>query len=122
MYREGAIGAILDEYERAIQELKSVIEDIDEHRFTAILDPDTSDPDCKSIQTIMNHVVRAGYGYANYIRQQFGDPFTERKENYQLYTADIACRELDRMFAYTVDTLENKMDITFEEILRNIII
>ncbi len=122
MYREGAIGAILDEYERALEEFKSVISGLGQSMFTAILDSKTTDEDCRSVQTITNHVVRAGYGYANYIRQQYNDPWVERKNNYDLYTPEIACRELDRMFAYTIDTLDNKMDITFEEIMKKIMI
>ena len=72
-YRNGAVGALMDEYERAAGELKNVIKTVKRETFIKIVDPDTSDADCRSIQTIMNHVVRAGYGYANYIRKQFGD-------------------------------------------------
>jgi uncharacterized damage-inducible protein DinB len=120
-YRDGAIGALLDEYERAVDELKMLLKTIDASVYKMILDDKTDDPDCASIESIMNHVVRAGYGYANYIRRQFGDPFTERKQQYDVATPGAACHHLDEMMVYTIETLSNKADITFEEILRNII-
>ena len=118
-YRKGATGALYDEYLRATEELKRLIAGMDTATFVKILDPETKDPDCVSVQTIMNHVVRAGYGYSNYIRKKFGDPFTERKENYDLQTPEITCREMDKMMQYTLEGLENKWDITFEEVLKN---
>lgn len=118
IYREGSVGALMDEYERAAENLKEVIKTITIKEYVAIVDNETKDPDCKSVQTIMNHVVRAGYGYANYIRKQFGDPWTERKENYELDTPISACLELDNMLFYTVDTLKNKWEMTFEDAVK----
>ncbi|MDB5225924.1 MAG: hypothetical protein JWN78_117 [Bacteroidota bacterium] len=120
-YRKGAVGALMDEYERAVEELKSLLNTIPLEEYSEIKDLDTIDPDCKSVQTIMNHVVRAGYGYCNYIRKQFGDPFTERKEFYDVETPQSACTHLDEMLVYTEETLQNKYDITFDDILKNII-
>lgn len=51
-YRQGAIGALLDEYERAVSDLKKVIERIPDHALTIITDPQTTDENGKSIQTI----------------------------------------------------------------------
>ena len=81
-YRNGPVGALMDEYERAAGELKTRVKTVSQNNFVKIVHPDTADPACRSIQTIMNHVVRAGYGYANYIRKQFGDAWRERKEDY----------------------------------------
>lgn len=119
-YRNGAVGALMDEYERAADELKKVAKSVSQENFIKIVDPDTQDPDCRSIQTIMNHVVRAGYGYSNYIRKQFGDNSIPRKENYKLNSPDIACDELDNMLNYTLDTLHNKWDLTYEDIMNNL--
>lgn len=33
-----------------------------------VSDPQTEDEACRSVQTIMSHVVHAGYGYADYLR------------------------------------------------------
>jgi len=66
-------------------------------------------------------VVRAGFGYANYIRRQFNDPQTERKEDYELTDTGKAIREIDNILNYTIETLNNKWDMPFEEITKNVI-
>ena len=43
IYRQGAVGALLDIYEQAISDLKKVIEDIPDNALTIILDPQTAD-------------------------------------------------------------------------------
>jgi uncharacterized damage-inducible protein DinB len=120
-YRQGAVGALLDEYERAAGELKDVISTLDHESYTTIVDKETKDMNCVSIQSILNHVVRAGYGYANYIRKQFGDKWVERRENYELHTPEIVCRELDNMLQYTAETLANKTHLSFDEMISNVI-
>ncbi len=73
-YRDnGAIGALLDEYEKAILELQALIENLSLSELTTIVDTKTTDLDCRSIQTILSHVVHSGYGYAIYIRQSKGE-------------------------------------------------
>ncbi|MEO6695775.1 MAG: DinB family protein [Ignavibacteria bacterium] len=119
-YRKGSVGALMDEYERAATELKSVLKLIDQESYAAILDKETQDPDCKSIRTIMNHVVGAGYGYANYIRIQFNEPLKERNESYETDTPELACSEIELMLKYNIETLENKWEMTDEDIMKNI--
>lgn len=119
-YREGPVGALMDEYERVTGEFKTLLKSISQDDYIRILDNETQDPDSKSAQRITNHVIRAGYGYANLIRKQFKDPRVERKENYEVPDAIAAERELDLMLAYTLDTLSNKWNLTFEEALQNI--
>lgn len=120
-FKTGPIGALMDEYKRAVRDLKNIVETIEQHNFVAIVDNETTDPDCKSIQTIMNHVIRSGYGYSNYIRRKFGDSLTERKKNYEVSTPTSACNEIDHMMIYTADTLMNKMEFTFEDMTESII-
>lgn len=64
---QGGLGAILDEYKKASEEYLNVIQNISQKDFVKIIDHKTSDEDCSSIQTITRHVIRSGYGYANYI-------------------------------------------------------
>ena len=118
-FRKGAVGALMDEYERAAGDLKSVLNSINQMDFAAIIDPETKDPDCRSVRTIANHVVRAGYGYANYIRKQFGEPFVERKTDYNLENSKDACREINNMLKYTEETLSNKLDISLDDVMEN---
>jgi uncharacterized damage-inducible protein DinB len=110
----------MDEYERAVDEYRQLLKSVSADEFGKVLDRVTEDPDCRSVETITNHVVRAGYGYANYIRKQFNEPFAERRETYDVANATKASTELDYMLAYTLETLNNKWDLTFEEVLQNI--
>jgi len=63
-YRPGAIGALLDEYEKAIEDFVKAIETIPDSTLPVITDPRTRDENCRSVQTILTHVVHSGYGYA----------------------------------------------------------
>ena len=65
-YRKGAIGSLMDEYEKASFELKSVLQTVSADDYTRIVEGESEH--CCSIEVIMNHVVRAGYGYSKYIR------------------------------------------------------
>ncbi len=114
-YRNGAVGALMDEYERAAEELKNVVKVINQQDFVAIADPDTKHPR-NSIKGIMNHVVGGGYVHANYIKKLLGDSYTEVKENYLTDTPLSACKEVDDMLIYTVETLQNKWDLNFDDV------
>lgn len=120
-FREGPIGALMDEYERATRDLQKLLRTIDEATYTRILDTTTKDKDCKSIENIMNHVVRAGYGYSNYIRKQFGEDFIERKMTYEVGTPKLAIAELNKVLKYTEENLSNKWKISWRKIQSNII-
>ena len=113
-YRNGAIGALMDEYERAASELKILLDKIPPEDFVKIADPDTKDEDCRSVQTIMNHVVRAGYGYSNYIRKGFDLDST--LPAFQIKDVPESILSFEQMLEYTVQTLEGKWEMTDEEI------
>ena len=114
-YRKGAVGALMDEYERAAFELKSIVQTIGEANYEQILDAETTDDDCRSIQTIMNHVIHAGYGYANGIRRQFSIPHEPiGKERRQISKSEIG-QEIDKVLVYTVETLEGRWEMSYEE-------
>ncbi len=84
-YRKGAVGAVMDEYERAAAEFRSLIAGLTEEQYTRVVG--VSSPHVSkgstvdeeplltcgllTLQTIMSHVVTAGYGYADYIRDAF---------------------------------------------------
>ena len=114
-YRKGAIGALMDEYERAASDLKLLLGDLSEDGFLEILDKLTSDDDCRSAQTIITHVVRAGYGYADYIRGPLGIPSTSPEK--RLISRPEAEAELDAMLEYTVQTLEGRWEMADEEMM-----
>ena len=76
----GAIGAFLDEYEKALNELIETINDISEKELVKIIDCDTDDEDCKSIQSILTHVVQSGYTYVVEIRKWLGENLEYRNK------------------------------------------
>src|SRR6478609_9075044 len=68
----GTIKALLDEYKKAINELIAVIKPLGTKEILVIRDDKTTDENCRSIQTILTHVVYAGYGYTNFIDKNLG--------------------------------------------------
>ena len=110
----GAIGALLDEYEKAIIDLQITIYDITDEELKTVVDHETKDPDCKSIQNILTHVVRSGYWYVTEVRMSLGekvdfmpDKIFETSEEYH--------GELKEMFKYNEQLFEDHPDIKIEE-------
>lgn len=113
-YRSGAVGALMDEYERAASELRRLIERIPEEDFVRVVDEQTTDDACRSVQTIMSHVVRAGYGYADYIREQFSIAST--RPGNKLLSHQESLEQLDAALRYMAQTLEGRWEMNDEEI------
>jgi hypothetical protein len=111
--KNGAIGALLDEYEKAVEELKTVIKDMSPLALAKIRDKKTKDPDCVSVQTILSHVVGAGFHYVEAIRQHLGEQ-TERYPRTILETVSDYSRALDDMFAYNCQLFEDYPEIQLE--------
>ena len=115
-FRKGAVGALMDEYERAALEIKSLVETVSEEDYTRVADAGTKDADCRSIQTIMNHVIHAGYGYANAIRRKISMPHEPLgDERRQIAKREIG-DEIDKVLAYTVETLEGRWEMSYAEL------
>ena len=113
-YRKGGIGAVMDEYERAGAELKKLIDSISETNFIKIVDTETTDEDCRSVQTIVSHVTNSGYGYANYIRDWYSIP--KNSPERKLLSKNEFFLRFDNMLAYTSETLEGKWEYSDDEI------
>ncbi|WP_187696415.1 DinB family protein [Xanthovirga aplysinae] len=112
--RKGMLGALMDEYERASLDLKNILSNLSLGQFEEIKDPHTQDKDCKSIQTVICHVVQSGYTYANYIKSVYS---TEWLEYDHLINSPMeGIQELDKMLEYTIQSLEDKWDKPMEEI------
>ena len=113
-YREGAVGALMDEYERAASELRRLVGRMAEEDVVRVVDPTTGDEACRSVQTIMSHVVNAGYGYADLLRKLFSIPSTRPPK--ALLSHRESLEQLDAALAYTAETLEGRWRMTDEEI------
>lgn len=99
-FRKGAIGALLDEYEKALSALKEVIKTIPDHALTVIIDPDTADDNCRSVQTILSHVVSSGFGYATSIHNLHGHQLARPAKVFHLSIAEYM-EDLDQVFIFT---------------------
>jgi hypothetical protein len=111
----GAIGALLDEYERAIKDLKNVLNGVTHQELTTIVDTQTADEDCRSIQTILAHVVRSGYCYALEVRSKHGEPIT-RPDRELLGSTAAFSDALDKMFDFNVQLFEDYPNLPLENI------
>lgn len=114
-YRDnGAIGALLDEYEKVVLELKTVLNEVTPTQLITIADSETKDPDCQSIQTILTHVVRAGLGYVVYIRKNLGEtidlPTKKKLDSIAAYQT-----ALDEMFASNEQLFFDYPNLKIEE-------
>ena len=139
---EGGLGAILDEMKKASEEFISVIQKIPQSDFVKIVDEKTDDEDCRSIQTVCRHVIRSGYGYANYILTALNIPTDSPNVNeMKIESPNDAVVELRRMIDYNLkhlyelnrESIEEKMfsvkfvtrwgeEFNFEQILEHAIV
>ena len=103
----------MDEYERAVGELVRVLDPLSDDGYERICDPETSDEDCRSIQTITTHVVRAGFGYAGMLRDAWGIERTVRSGD-PIARTD-APTALRGMLDYMIETLDGKWGLSEEE-------
>jgi uncharacterized damage-inducible protein DinB len=114
-YRTGALGAMMDEYERAAAELTNLVKIVDARGFFVEYPQEAEK--CRSIQRIMRHVVRAAYGYANDIRAALnmavtGTLPTNLEDKYGSIVA------LESALNYTAAALEDKWAMSEDEIER----
>jgi DinB family len=110
----GAVGALLDEYERAIKDLKKVLKKVSSKQLVTIVDSTTDNEDCRSIQTILAHLVRSGYGYAIYVRRYKGENIDFRQTQL-LNGIEEYVHALDAMFQYNVQLFEDYPNLDLEE-------
>ncbi|WCO00254.1 DinB family protein [Psychroserpens ponticola] len=117
-FRKGAIGALTDEYEKALNELKALLLQVPDAEFQKVYNEKTA-VDFQSVRNIVLHMINSGYGYANYIRKRFGNNYVVLK--IEIETTEQGITELEKMFEYTVETFENKWHLTYRELMNTII-
>lgn len=114
MNRQGAVGALLDIYEQAILDLKNVIKDIPDNALTKIIDEKTTNEDCKSIQTILSHVVSSGYSYATSIHNLKGHN-AKRPDNVYHLSIEEYLKDLTNVFIFTENVFSEIKDDELEQ-------
>jgi uncharacterized damage-inducible protein DinB len=110
----GTIKALLDEYKKAVGELIRVIKPLGSTEIIVIRDDKTTNPDCTSVQTILTHVIYAGYGYANYIEIHLGSN-KQRPPKQYFEDAESYIEQLNSMFAYCENFFSEHPSIQLEE-------
>lgn len=103
----------MDEYERAGEELIRLIGGLTDAEFEVVRDRRTRDEDCRSIQTVVHHVVGSGYSYANYLRGALS--IQGSRPEIPLGTRAESVEQLTAMLAYTAATLEGRWEMPDEE-------
>ncbi|MBK8700756.1 MAG: DinB family protein [Saprospiraceae bacterium] len=106
--------ALLDEYKRAIEDLILIIEPLDDILMAEVVDNQTKDSDCKSVQTILSHVVSSGFGYIVYMENHLGK-MTPRPPKVLLPDVGLYVQQLRAMFDYAVRFFMSHPDIELEE-------
>ena len=117
-YRKGAIGALTDEYEKALEELKTHLIKVPDAEFRKVYNKEV-DTDFQSVQNLVLHMIRSGYVYANHIRKRFGNSYIVPE--IEITKTGQGIFELNKMFEYTVETFEDKWLLTDDELLNTII-
>lgn len=105
-FRKGSIGAILDEYEIAIADLKKTIRNISDADLVKVVDAKTRNPNCRSVQTILTHVVKCGYFYPTLIlRNKFHGKEFSLPAITHLKTIKEYNKALEEMFIFNEQSL-----------------
>lgn len=113
-YRPGPLGALTDEYEKVLEEFKKVLTKLSDSQFIKINNSNLA-LDFQSIRNVTAHVVRSGYVYSNYIRKSFAKDCINPEVSFQ--TIEEAKINIDKMFAYSVATFENKWHLTDDDLM-----
>jgi uncharacterized damage-inducible protein DinB len=110
----GTVKALLDEYKKAVNELIAVIKPLGSKEILVIRDEKTANENCRSVQTILTHVVYAGYGYTNFIENHYGNK-TERRPKRLFGNAEEYIKELNGMFDHCENFFNENPGIELEE-------
>ncbi|TWF42852.1 DinB family protein [Chitinophaga polysaccharea] len=114
VYRTGAVGALLDEYENVIKALQEVIADVSDPALAAIADTTTTDPNCRSIQSVLAHVTSSAYSYAVYIQRGSRDSVPGIADTFRT-SAKAYIQGLTDAFIFTVNVFSQIQDNELEE-------
>lgn len=114
-FRTGAIGALMDEYERAASDLIRILENLPPEKFERIYDAKTTDEDCRSIKSIITHVVSAAYRYANQIRIFLA--LVPVNPEFKIENSKSAVRAINKALTFTANSIEGFWNMTDKQIL-----
>ncbi len=111
---QGAVKALIDVYQKEILKLQLLIKNIDSDRLISVMDHETINPDCESIQSILTHVVSSGFSYAVYIQNSRGI-LSSRPERKERLTAEEFIEDLNRVIDFTNESFASIYDDEIEK-------
>ncbi|MCJ8292343.1 MAG: DinB family protein [Crocinitomicaceae bacterium] len=114
MTENGMVKALMEEYFRSAIDLKEILSTVSDVEFQKNRDEKTEDPECKSIQTIVSHVVGAGYTYINSINTI--SEIEWREYNNVIEDSSMGINEIDKMLNYTQSSLKHILHFENKEI------
>ncbi len=112
--KRNAVNAILEIYKNSIKEFKLSINDISNDDLILILDKNTTNEDCRSIQNILSHTINAGYSYIDYIQKNRNVNFKKPEKKYFFSIIEYQ-NSLDEMFYQTKNVFEDIFDNELEK-------
>ncbi len=108
--RKGTVGALLDEYALVLKDFKKTIRKISDEDLTKIVDPNTRDTNCRTMQGILSHVVICGYYYVIRIMK---NKYSAKEKEFVIPKMVLLNKiseynkALDEMYAFTEDKIIN---------------
>ncbi|MCL9804391.1 DinB family protein [Flavobacterium amniphilum] len=114
MKNKGAVTAILEIYKKAIEDLKDSIKDISEEQLLVVVDTETTDDNCRSLQTILSHIVSSGYSYATSVHNHKENSLEKPVKKFHT-SVDAYVTDLDTMFAFNEFVFDKIYDDELEE-------
>ena len=112
-HSNGAITALLDEYEKTITEFVALLDYITDEELVTVVDYQTKDLNCISIQTILTHLVKAGYNYTIEIRRYLGET-VDFKAPVTLTTIEAYQEGIKAMFQANITLFQDYPDAPLE--------
>jgi uncharacterized damage-inducible protein DinB len=113
VHRIGALGAMMDEYERAVRELNELVGPLKQETYVKLRDAGSPDENSRTLQSVVRHVIQAGYVYHSYLCKALGMPFEKPEINVE--TPLDAVSALESMVGRTAGSFEGKWLMSFEE-------
>ena len=111
--KQNAVLAFLEEYKKAINELQIIISDVSSQELIEIVDPRTANPECRSIQTILTHVVSSGYSYCVYIQNHRNIDSKRPGQELRLSCSEYS-NDLNQVLEFTNQTFSSIYDHELE--------
>lgn len=108
--RKAVIAALLDEYDNVINDLKNNISGINDSDLTKILDAETKNKDCISIQSVLTHIIYCGHNYITMIDIDRGNAKSTRAVRKKFNTIPEYLSALDSMLHHCKQFFENVDD------------